>query len=204
MTQKNSGHAFSDPLAPVAFISGDFSPEARILAQNFLDNGWRVGVTDPKNIPDHSDSQCLYAEKANPSNTGELSASIIHTAETFGGIDCLVYCNIKLARYHMILDIDEEEWERVFNSCLKGFFLACKCAIPYMLGREKASILFLLPVIENTGIHEAIRAIAGEQMACLIEKELSPYSLTVKCFSIDKEEETKSWIRHLYTLPDKS
>lgn len=174
-----------------------------MLVQNLLNDGWRVGVTAPENVPEHSNSRCFYAERANPSNTGELSASIIRTAETFGGIDCLIYCNIQSARYHMILDIDDEEWERIVNDCLKGFFLACKCAIPYMLGREKAGILFLLPVIENTGIHEAIRAIAGEQMARLVEKELSPYSLTVNCFSIDKKEEVTSWVRGLYPSPDK-
>ena len=194
MTQKNK--SVSDSFAPVAFISGCFSPEARTLAQEFLKNNWHVSVTDPKNAPEASDSQRFHSEEATPSNTGELSAAIIHTAELFGGIDCLVYCNFQPARYHMVLDIDEEEWDRVFSNYLKGFFLACKCAIPYMLGRERPCILLLLPRREQSGVHETARSVAEEQMAALMGKELSPYSLTVKCFSMDQEDELNAWIRN--------
>lgn len=179
----------------VAFISGGASSEARLLAQELLKNGWHIGVTAPENIPEHTVPHCFHAEKANPSDTGELSAAVIRTAETFGGIDSLIYCNIESARYHMILDIDAEEWDRIFSGYLKGFFLACKCAIPYMLGRERASILLLLPEGKEGGVHETARAIAGKQMAELVEKELSPYSLSVKCISLPQKEELDSWIQ---------
>lgn len=188
-----SGDGALQSVGPVAFVSGDFSPEARELVQNLLDSGGNVGVTDPGNGSENS-THCCRAGRANPSDTGELSAAIIRTAEAFGGIDWLIHCDIRPARYQMILDIDEQEWDRVVSDCLRGFFLACKCAIPYMLGRD-ARILLLLPTTRGGGIHEAIRALAGERMVALMREELSPYALPVDCLFIDQKEELRDWMR---------
>ena len=61
-------------------------------------------------------------------------------AEEFGGVDILLN-NAGVMLNKTVVETTEEEWDRVLAVNLKGVFLGCKYAIPYMRRRGGGSII---------------------------------------------------------------
>lgn len=61
-------------------------------------------------------------------------------SEVFGGIDIL-FNNAAVMLNKTVVELSEEEWDRVIAVNLKGVFLGCKHAIPYMEERGGGSII---------------------------------------------------------------
>lgn len=152
----------------VAFLVGEVEKSGEDLCRALVAHGMRV-------------ESC----RLNDYSAQEISRAVIDAEEKFGAIDTLVYCAAGSDEEwnKMLLDIDEPEWDALVNRRLKGFFLSCKCALPYLVGRESPCIFLLMPekpLREACGLHEyaadaACRA-AVEHMAA----ELSGYGILVR------------------------
>ena len=59
---------------------------------------------------------------------------------TYGGVDIL-FSNVGVVIGNAVVDVSEEEWDRVMNVNLKSMYLACKFCIPEMQKRGKGSII---------------------------------------------------------------
>jgi len=59
---------------------------------------------------------------------------------TFGGVDVL-FSNVGVVIGNAIVDVSEEEWDKVMNVNLKSMYLACKYCIPEMQKRGNGSII---------------------------------------------------------------
>lgn len=62
------------------------------------------------------------------------------TMEVFRGIDIL-FNNAAIMLNKTVVEMSEAEWDRVIDVNLKGVFLGCKYAIPYMQARGGGSII---------------------------------------------------------------
>ena len=62
------------------------------------------------------------------------------TVERFGGIDILVN-NAGIPFRASLTETSEADWDRVMAVNLKGVFLCCRAAIPFLAGREGAAIV---------------------------------------------------------------
>lgn len=121
----------------------------------------------------------------------EISEAVIGAEEKLGSIDTLIYCadGDRACASSMLLDIDEREWDDLMNRRLKGFFLACKYAMPYLVGRENARIFLVLPekpAEGACGLHvwaadAACRAAVGH-----LSSELAAYGVLVE--SVTQQE----------------
>jgi NAD(P)-dependent dehydrogenase (short-subunit alcohol dehydrogenase family) len=74
-----------------------------------------------------------------------LSNAVIGTAEALGGIDLLVYFGDmpedSETEGALTLDLDEADWDDAMNRGVRGFFLCCKYALPYLVGKPGARVV---------------------------------------------------------------
>ena len=82
------------------------------------------------------------AFQADVTRTDDCVAMAEYCVKTYGRIDIL-HNNVGIALMNSggILDVDEEEWERVMDVNVKGMFHACRAVLPNMLKNGSGSIL---------------------------------------------------------------
>ncbi|MFH1430498.1 MAG: SDR family NAD(P)-dependent oxidoreductase, partial [Candidatus Uhrbacteria bacterium] len=73
--------------------------------------------------------------RADTTQAADVQEAVAKAEEHFGGLHCLVNC---AASYegdivHSIVDTPEEDWMRIFDVNLHGYFRCAKYAIPLML-----------------------------------------------------------------------
>ena len=90
---------------------------------------------------------------ADVSKSAEIEASVAKTVETHGRLDVLDY-NVGLAEVGGVVEMPEDEWDRVFDVNLKGCYLAMKYAIPVMEAQGGGSIVNISSIasIRYTGV----------------------------------------------------
>ncbi|CAF0716902.1 unnamed protein product [Brachionus calyciflorus] len=65
------------------------------------------------------------------------------TIEKYGGIDILV-CNVAVNPHHgNIFEIDERQWDKIFDINVKSTFLLIKQAIPFLKQRKDSNVLII-------------------------------------------------------------
>lgn len=113
--------------------------------------------------------------------------NMVETAvRTFGGLDILVNSvgtNIR----KMVVDMEEEDWDRVVDVNLKGVFLCCKAAGIEMVKQKRGKIINIASISSILG-HTARCAYAsskgGEvQMSKVMAHEWAPYNVNVNVIS---------------------
>jgi NAD(P)-dependent dehydrogenase (short-subunit alcohol dehydrogenase family) len=72
--------------------------------------------------------------------TTDLKRAVDETVAAFGGIDILV-CNVGIVVPGGVVELAEEDWDRVFAVNLKSCYLAMKHAVPAMLKRGGGAIV---------------------------------------------------------------
>jgi NAD(P)-dependent dehydrogenase (short-subunit alcohol dehydrogenase family) len=65
------------------------------------------------------------------SDPEQVAAFVQNTVEGFGRIDIVVNC-AGTSAVGPVADLDEADWDRVFNTNVKGTFLMCRAAIPHL------------------------------------------------------------------------
>ena len=178
----------------VAFACGGTGDDFRRLCAALGKNGFDVSFT----YDDEGDAQVLSAEieasgvrsmrsRLAAYSAEELSTAIVETAEQMGGIDLLVYMGELPEGYEtdgkLLLDLDENDWDIAMNRTARGFFLACKYALPYLIGRQGARIVAVDANPEGCegGPERSLTAFAASRTlkaACEhLETELSHYGI---------------------------
>ena len=71
---------------------------------------------------------------ADVGSAADMHRLIEHAVQTYGGVDVLVN-SAGIQRYGTVVDTDEATWDEVFNTNVKGMYLAAKYAIPEMRKR---------------------------------------------------------------------
>jgi len=94
---------------------------------------------ETKRIVDEEGGECL-SFKGDVSKAHDCKSIVDKCIETFGRIDIL-HNNVGILEATGVLQTSEESWERVINVNLKGTFLMCKHAIPYMEKQGAGSII---------------------------------------------------------------
>jgi NAD(P)-dependent dehydrogenase (short-subunit alcohol dehydrogenase family) len=79
------------------------------------------------------------------SKPSDVEIMVQMTYDTFGRIDILVN-NAGIASMTMLVDMTEEEWDRVVDVDLKGAFLCCKYVIPKMIEQGSGKVINIASV----------------------------------------------------------
>ena len=103
-----------------------------------------LGVETPRAVTDFADH----------SSEPAVSEMMEKVRSVFGGLDILV--NNAFAAFHdtTVTDLQEADWDRTLDVCLKGPFLCTKHAIPLMKSRNGGSIVTISSVNALRGVSE--------------------------------------------------
>lgn|GEM_PF-1448916 len=106
--------------------------------------------------------------------------AVVACAEKFGGIDLLIFGESHSSKTELFLDMSEKDFA-CYTGMLQSFFWLCKCALPYMLGREKPAVV--MPVEEDHEPRNIARAMY--RAACLamlknMADEFKSYGIEVR------------------------
>jgi meso-butanediol dehydrogenase / (S,S)-butanediol dehydrogenase / diacetyl reductase len=100
----------------------------------------------------------------------------------FGRIDVLVN-NAGVSRSIPFVDIDEAEWDRVFDVNVKGVYLATRAVVPHMIERRYGKIVNLSSMVGKEAIplfvHYSASKFAVIGITQGLAKELAPYDINV-------------------------
>jgi len=79
-----------------------------------------------------------------------VESAFAHTIEQFGQLDILVN-NAGIFTFTSFEDCTEEMWDRILNVNLKGTFLCCQAALPYMKAQNKGNIVNMTSLAAKSG-----------------------------------------------------
>lgn len=80
--------------------------------------------------------------KADCTKWRDCGNMVVAALDAYGRVDILVN-NLGLASPGVVTEMYERDWDRVFDINLRTVFLACKAAIPVMLGQQSGAVINL-------------------------------------------------------------
>ena len=115
----------------VVAVTGGAAGIGKAAAEMFVEEGGTVVVLDRQCIRGRGDENltCLEADISQASDV-RSAASVIR--ERFGRLDVL-YNNAGVELSKNILEMSEEDWDRVMDVNVKGMFLVCRELLPLMI-----------------------------------------------------------------------
>lgn len=115
----------------------------------------------------------------------DVEAMVAAASTSFGGLDVMDF-NVGLAHVGGVVDLPEDEWDRVMDVNLKGCYLAMKYAIPAMEARGGGAIVNISSIasVRHTGVpyatYYASKA-AMNQLTKSVAVEYAPKGVRVNC-----------------------
>ena len=135
----------------IALITGSANGIGRAIAVRLAQEGADVIIND---IPSQQERARTVSEEikgmgrdsmvllANISKTDEVNRMAESVLERFGRLDILVN-NAGFARPVWVVDMTDEDWDIVINTCLRGTFLCSRAFIKTMMRQKSGKILNL-------------------------------------------------------------
>src|SRR5579864_3118563 len=123
-----------------ALVTGAGSGIGRAIADTYAREGARVALADI-DLPAAQDAaraigNNAIALRADVSRKAEVAAMVADTLAAFGALDVLVN-NAGITHTNKpMLDIGEDEYDRMFAVNVKGLFLCCQAAVPQFRKQE--------------------------------------------------------------------
>ena len=90
------------------------------------------------------------AVKADVTKWAEVTAMVDACVQEFGNVDIMVN-NAGIVQAVPMLEITEEEWDKVMAINLKGVFLCCKAVFPVMMAKKKGKIINIASIAGKRG-----------------------------------------------------
>lgn len=170
------------------FITGGSRGIGRACVYKFAKEGFRVFFAY-KNSDDAANE--ISRETGAVSIKADISVSaevkkISDILSRFGGADIIVN-NAGVAAQMLFTDISENEWDRVFNTNVKGMFLVTKALVPSMINKKSGSIVNVSSMWGVTGgsceVHYSSSKAAVIGFTKALAKELGPSGINVNCIA---------------------
>lgn len=122
----------------VCLVSGGGSGIGKAACQLFAREGGKVTVVDlseehgNQTVQEITGAQgeAIFA-KCDVGHPGEVQAAIRATVEKWGQIDVVVN-DAAMMTFKPIIELPDEDWDKVLNVNLRSVFLFCKYAVPHM------------------------------------------------------------------------
>jgi NAD(P)-dependent dehydrogenase (short-subunit alcohol dehydrogenase family) len=162
----------------VAVVTGGARGIGRAIGDALAVRGADVVVADLD--PDMAvDAERVRVDVTDESSVRDLVRDVI---ERHGRLDILVN-NAGVSRSLPFVDIDEAEWDRVFDVNVKGVYLACRAVVPHMMQRRSGKIVNISSMVGKEAIplfvHYSASKFAVLGLTQGLAKEMAPYDVNV-------------------------
>jgi NADP-dependent 3-hydroxy acid dehydrogenase YdfG len=168
----------------VAIVSGASRGIGRAIALLLALQGAKVvAVARSENELDELTSKTHgLSIAADISNETDAQYVVEETLRRFGRLD-IVICNAGVGSFNELEHFSGDEWDRIFDTNVKGTFLLCKAAVPHLKAQGKGHIVGITSdVAKRTFAHgTAYGASKYAQDAVLasLRKEVRPHGIKV-------------------------
>lgn len=135
-----------------AFITGGATGIGRAISELFSQVGARVAVVS-RRVPQGEDivnrirqlgGEAIHVS-ADITLAGDVKRAVEATLATFNRIDVLVN-NAGIMKRASVTETDEDDWDEVLETNLKGAFLCSKHVVPHMIERGGGSVVNIAAV----------------------------------------------------------
>ena len=192
----------------VAVITGAGRGMGRAYALMLAKHGAKIVINDLGSAEDGSGSDTTPAEQVAEEIRSSGGEAVVNTADvtswsatqemiqqavdTFGGLDVLIN-NAGILRDRMLVNMSEDEWDKIISVHLKGTFLPIRHAAAYWRKQSKAGVAVDARVI-NTTSHSGLFGNTGQAnyaaaktgiagMTVVAARELQRYGVTVNAIA---------------------
>jgi 3-oxoacyl-[acyl-carrier protein] reductase len=178
----------------VAVITGGARGIGRQIALTFAAEGANIAIGDVIDMEDVAQGisnlgRGVMAVKTDVTNGDEVRNLVETTIGTFGKIDILVN-NAGISGRGGILEMTEDEWDKVFNVNLKSVLFCTQAASKYMTKQKSGKIVNIASIagIENVffprvALNYATSKAGVMRLTRICSKELAPYGINVNAIA---------------------
>ena len=107
---------------------------------------------------------------------------VAETLRHYGRLDILI-CNAGVGSFAELEQFTGEEWDRIFDTNVKGTFLLCKAAVPHFKAQKRGHIVGITSdVARRTFAHGTVYGaskFAQDAMLASLRKEVRPHGIKV-------------------------
>ena len=122
---------------------------------------------------------CIVADVSDEKDSQHI---IDETLRRYGRLDILV-CNAGVGSFNELEQFDAAEWDRIFDTNVKGTFLLCKAAVPHFKAQKKGHIVGITSdVAKRTFAHGTAYGaskFAQDAVLASLRKEVRPHGIKV-------------------------
>lgn len=129
------------------------------------------------------------AKKIDVTNKKEIEEAVKQATDKFGKLDILVN-NAGICPFKPFLELTEEDWDRVLDINLKGYFLCAQTAAKEMIKQNRGRIINIASVAmgqQGIGFPNIVHYVASKGgvvgMTEALAVELAPYGINVNAVS---------------------
>lgn len=174
-----------------ALITGAGSGIGRATATLFAKEGARVVVAcrtssageETVNIIKNVGGEAMFIA-GDVGKARDVSRMIENTVGGYGKIDIL-FNNAGINFKSPLAEMEEEQWDRIIDTNLKGVFLGCKYAIPVMIRQGEGVIINMASTYAFVGFPNSGAYCASKGGVVALTKalalEVSPFKIRVNC-----------------------
>ena len=175
----------------VGIVTGAGRNIGEAVAHSFANEGARVAVVDIREEPAKAVTEainkahpgCALAIAADMSSSADVQRMVSSVMERWGSIDILVN-NVAVTDHKPILELEEEEWDRVIKVTLKSQFLCTKFVAKRMVEQGRGgSIINIASTSGHRGRADATAYSAAKggvlNLTRSLAIQLSPYKIRV-------------------------
>jgi NAD(P)-dependent dehydrogenase (short-subunit alcohol dehydrogenase family) len=178
----------------VALVTGAASGIGKAIAQALAQEGAAVSIVD-RNEPGaqavadalQSQGKTALAVSADVSQSAAVRAAVQRTVERLGALHILVN-NAGIILQAGVLDIREEDWDRILTTNLKSCFLCSQTAARQMIAQGTGGRIINISSIHarlsepNAAAYTAAKG-GMEAFSRTLATELAPHHITVNCIA---------------------
>jgi 3-oxoacyl-[acyl-carrier protein] reductase len=142
----------------VAIVTGGSKGLGKVIAKQLAQegastviNGRDMDALEKATREIRQEGGRITAIQADVSNSRDVETMIDKIIQDHGRIDILINNAAVFAESVRIMDLEEEEWDRIMTTNLKGVFLCAKAAIKQMINQKSGKIVNMTSFTGKTG-----------------------------------------------------
>ena len=173
----------------IAIVTGGVRGIGKSIVEGFVNEGTSVVISDilfdaAQELAEKltKDGVKVLAVKTDVSQKPDADNLAAATVKEFGKIDILVNA-AGIVRDTKFVDIEEEEWERIFDINAKGTYLVTRVVVPHMIAARQGKIVNISSLAGKRGgvglTHYSATKFAIIGITQTLARELAEYNINV-------------------------